>query len=58
VLRAAELRSVDEALRAATAEAAARGVRATPAVWVAGEAFHGDEAVAAAAEAARGTVQA
>jgi 2-hydroxychromene-2-carboxylate isomerase len=58
VLRAAELRSVDEALRAATAEAAARGVRATPAVWVAGEAFHGDEAVAAAAEAARGTVRA
>jgi 2-hydroxychromene-2-carboxylate isomerase len=58
VLRAAELRSVDGALRAATAEAAARGVRATPAVWVAGEAFHGDEAVAAAAEAARGTVRA
>jgi 2-hydroxychromene-2-carboxylate isomerase len=58
VLRAAELRSVDEALRAATAEAAARGVRATPGVWVAGEAFHGDEAVAAAAEAARGTVRA
>jgi 2-hydroxychromene-2-carboxylate isomerase len=58
VLRAAELRSVDEALRAATAEAAARGVRATPAVWVAREAFHGDEAVAAAAEAARGTVRA
>jgi 2-hydroxychromene-2-carboxylate isomerase len=58
VLRAAELRSVDGALRAATAEAAARGVRATPAVWVAGEAFHGDEAVAAAAQAARGTVRA
>ena len=57
VLRAAELRSVDEALRAATAEAAARGVRTTPAVWVAGEAFHGDDALAAAADAARGPVR-
>ena len=58
VLRAAELRSVEEALRAATAEAALRGVQATPAVWVAGEVFHGDEALAAAAEAARGPVRA
>jgi 2-hydroxychromene-2-carboxylate isomerase len=53
VLRAAELRSVREALAAATAEAAARGVRSTPAVWVAGEAFPGDDALGAAAEAAR-----
>jgi 2-hydroxychromene-2-carboxylate isomerase len=53
VLRAAELRSVREALAAATAEAAARGVRSTPAVWVAGEAFHGDDALERAAEAAR-----
>ena len=58
VLRAAELRSVEEALRGATAEAAARGVQATPAVWVAGEVFHGDEALGAAAEAARGPVRA
>jgi 2-hydroxychromene-2-carboxylate isomerase len=58
VLGATELRSVEEALRAATAEAAARGVHATPAVWVAGEVFHGDEALAAAAEAARGPVRA
>ena len=54
VLRAAELRSVREALAAATAEAAARGVRSTPAVWVDGEVFHGDDALEHAAEAARG----
>jgi 2-hydroxychromene-2-carboxylate isomerase len=53
VLRAAELRSVGDALGAATAEAAARGVRSTPAVWVAGDVFHGDAALEDAAEAAR-----
>jgi 2-hydroxychromene-2-carboxylate isomerase len=53
VLRSAGLRSVREALGAATAEAASRGVRSTPAVWVAGEAFHGDDALERAADAAR-----
>ena len=55
VLRAVELRSVQGALRDATAEAAACGVRSTPAVLVAGQVFHGDEGLQRAAEAAAAT---
>jgi 2-hydroxychromene-2-carboxylate isomerase len=52
VLRSAELRSVREALGAATAEAAQRGVRSTPAVGIGEEVFHGDDALERAAAAA------
>jgi 2-hydroxychromene-2-carboxylate isomerase len=52
VLKAAELRSVREALAAATAAAAARGARDVPAIVVGTEVFHGDAALPAAARAA------
>jgi 2-hydroxychromene-2-carboxylate isomerase len=52
VLRAVETRSVTGALEAATAQAAARGVRDVPAVAVGDLVFHGDAALAAAARAA------
>ncbi len=51
VLRAAGLRSVREALRSTTAQAAAEGVVAVPAVVVGGEVFHGDAALQGAAAA-------
>lgn len=52
VTNAAELTSIATRLHDATALAAARGVRDVPAVWVpGGEAFHGDDALAAAAAA-------
>jgi 2-hydroxychromene-2-carboxylate isomerase len=52
VLRAVEMRSVTGALEAATAEAAARGVRDVPAVAVGDLVFHGDAGLEAAAHAA------
>ena len=52
VLKAAGLRSVAERLHAATALAAARGVRDVPAVWLpGGEVFHGDASLEQAASA-------
>jgi 2-hydroxychromene-2-carboxylate isomerase len=53
VVKALELRSVDQALADATRTAVERGVTRTPAVWVpeAGV-FEGDDALGAAAEAA------
>jgi 2-hydroxychromene-2-carboxylate isomerase len=50
VLRGAELRSVEEQLAAATAEAAAAGVRDVPAVRIEREVFDGPRAVEEAAE--------
>jgi 2-hydroxychromene-2-carboxylate isomerase len=50
VLKAAELRSVADRLRAATELARSRGVHDVPAVWVpGGEVFHGDDALEQAA---------
>jgi 2-hydroxychromene-2-carboxylate isomerase len=49
VLRGAELRSVAEQLAAATATAAAAGVRDVPAVTVGGRVFHGERALEDAA---------
>jgi 2-hydroxychromene-2-carboxylate isomerase len=52
VVKAAELRSVGEALAAATAAATDRGVRDVPAVWLPdGRVFHGDHGVDEAARA-------
>jgi 2-hydroxychromene-2-carboxylate isomerase len=52
VLKAIGLRSVADALHAATADAAARGVRDVPAVWTPdGSVFHGDGALEHATEA-------
>jgi len=53
VLRGAELRTVRDGLRAATADAVARGVRDVPAVVTAdGRVFHGDTELERAAAAA------
>jgi 2-hydroxychromene-2-carboxylate isomerase len=52
VLKAVELRSVQDALAAATASAAALGVRDVPAIVVRDTVFHGDAGLAAAARAA------
>jgi len=52
VLKAVELRSVQDALASATAAAAALGVRDVPAIVVGDAVFHGDAALAAAARAA------
>jgi 2-hydroxychromene-2-carboxylate isomerase len=52
VLKATELRSVREALRAATASAVELGVRDVPAIVVGEQVFHGDAGLAAAARAA------
>lgn len=49
VLKAAELRSVRDALERATAEAVRRGVSAVPTIWSAAGAFVGDGALDAAA---------
>ncbi len=49
VLKAAELRSVVDALARATAEASARGVTAVPAIWCDGGVFTGAEGLDAAA---------
>jgi 2-hydroxychromene-2-carboxylate isomerase len=50
VLKAAATRGVARALEEATAEAAARGVRDVPAVWVPdGTVFHGDDQLESAA---------
>ncbi|HEY8866851.1 MAG TPA: DsbA family protein [Solirubrobacteraceae bacterium] len=51
VLKAAGMRSIANALRAATADAAARGVRSVPAVIGGGEVFHGDAGLEPAAGA-------
>jgi 2-hydroxychromene-2-carboxylate isomerase len=52
VLKAIELRSVADALDAATDAAARRGVRDVPAVWTpSGGVFHGDDELERAAEA-------
>ena len=45
---------VAEELDRATDEARERGVRLTPAVWVAGQVFHGDDGLEAAADALAG----
>ncbi|MDP2712868.1 MAG: DsbA family protein [Solirubrobacteraceae bacterium] len=50
VLKAAELRSVRDALERATAEAAARGVGALPAIWSTSGVFVGDAGLDEAAE--------
>lgn len=50
VLKGAALRSTAEALGAATAEAAAAGVREVPAVLAAGQVFHGERELGAAAQ--------
>jgi 2-hydroxychromene-2-carboxylate isomerase len=52
VLKATELRSVREALRAATASAVELGVRDVPAIVVGEQVFHGDAGLPAAARAA------
>jgi 2-hydroxychromene-2-carboxylate isomerase len=51
VLKAAELRGVREALDAATARAAALGVRDVPAVWTGERVFHGQAELERAAAA-------
>jgi 2-hydroxychromene-2-carboxylate isomerase len=52
VVKAAQLRSVQERLAAATSAAAERGVRDVPAVWVPdGRVFHGDHGLDEAARA-------
>ena len=51
VLKAAGMRSIADALRGATAAAAAQGVGSVPAVSVAGEVFHGDAGLEQAARA-------
>ena len=51
ILKAVDTRLVAGALDRATALAAERGVRATPAVWTPGEVFHGDASLEAAAQA-------
>jgi 2-hydroxychromene-2-carboxylate isomerase len=53
VLRAVGTRSVSAALQQATAAASARGARGTPAIAVAGRAFHGDAGLDEAAAFAR-----
>jgi 2-hydroxychromene-2-carboxylate isomerase len=54
VLAAAESRSVKDALRAATDEAAERGVRGVPSVAVDGEVFWGDDRLEEVAATMRG----
>jgi len=55
LLTGVETRAVASSLAKATAVARERGVRSVPAVWVAGEVFHGDaELERAAAAVARG----
>jgi 2-hydroxychromene-2-carboxylate isomerase len=51
VVRAADLRSVGDALAAATALAAQRGVRDVPAVWTGSGVFHGEAELERAASA-------
>jgi 2-hydroxychromene-2-carboxylate isomerase len=51
VLKAVQLRSVGDALAAATQEAAARGVTTVPAIWTAGAVHYGDAGLDAAAAA-------
>ena len=51
VLKGIESRATEERLRAASGEAAARGVRELPAVFTAGRVFEGPDAVERAAEA-------
>jgi 2-hydroxychromene-2-carboxylate isomerase len=50
VLKAAELRSVADALDRTTAEAVARGVRTVPAIWTPAAVFDGDAGLDAAAK--------
>jgi 2-hydroxychromene-2-carboxylate isomerase len=53
VLKAAELRSVEDGLATATATARERGVRDVPALWLPdGRVFHGDDGLDEAARAA------
>ena len=54
VLAGAESRSVKDALRAATEEAAGQGVIGVPTVVVGGEAFWGDDRLEQAAAAMQG----
>ncbi len=55
VQKGAALRSVGERLSAATADAAALGVTDVPAIRVGGRVFHGERALAQAADQARST---